>query len=70
MEILGLVGFVFSVTVAGALIRERRMDVLNGPYVQGRIQLCMAGSRWNPLRSLADRFNWNARGAIYLTSLA
>jgi hypothetical protein len=36
VEIIGLAGFVFAATALGALLYERRMDVLYGSYIEGR----------------------------------
>jgi hypothetical protein len=37
IQILGFLGFVFSATALIALAFEHRLDVLHGPYIQGRI---------------------------------
>jgi hypothetical protein len=36
IETLGLLGFTFAATALAVLAYERRMDVLYGPYIQGR----------------------------------
>jgi hypothetical protein len=38
MEIIALAGFVFAATALGALVYEREMDVLHGPFIGGRAQ--------------------------------
>ena len=74
MEIIGLVGFVFAATAAGVLAYERQMDVLHGPYIEGRARPRSVAAIWDPMRAfvepLIERLNWNVRNAIYLASLA
>ena len=36
MDILGIFGFVFAATATGVLVYEHHMDVLSGPYIEGR----------------------------------
>jgi hypothetical protein len=73
MEILGILGFVFSATTASVLVYEHQTDVLNGPYIEGRAQQSVAAI-FDPARALVEavieRLTWNARHAIYLASLA
>jgi hypothetical protein len=72
IETLGLLGFTFAATALAVLAYERRMDVLYGPYIQGRAGipagLSMRGF-WMPASSAVDRFRWKARNLIYLTSI-
>jgi hypothetical protein len=76
MEILGLVGFVFAATAIGALVYERRADVLHGPYIEGREQpqtpewLLALSEMLDPVFDLAERLSFRARHAVYLASLA
>jgi len=67
IEIAGLVGFVFAVTTIGALICERRTDVLHGAYVEGRLRLQTSGLIRHPLLFLGDRLG---RRVIRVASLA
>jgi hypothetical protein len=73
MEIIGIVGSVFAATVFGAWMYERRMDVLYGPYIEGRARTTNIASVWAPARSIAgrvmDRLNWKARNIVYLAAL-
>jgi hypothetical protein len=73
IEIIGLVGFVFAATSLGALVYERRMDVLYGPYIETRKErraAFLAGRIWKPARLLADQLRWRARNMVYLASIA
>lgn len=74
MEILGILGFVFSATALGVLVYEHQTDVLHGPYIEGRTQPRNLAAIRDPARALVDalieRLNWNARHVVYLASLA
>jgi hypothetical protein len=73
IETIGLVGFVFAATSLGALVHERRMDVLYGPYIEARKErraAFLASPIWKFARLLADQFRWKARNMIYLASIA
>jgi hypothetical protein len=73
ISIIGLVGFVFAATSLGALVHERRMDVLYGPYIEARKErraAFPASLIWKFARLLADQFRWRARNMIYLASIA
>jgi len=67
IEIAGLVGFMFAVTAVGALICERRTDVLHGSYIEGCLRLRTSGLIRHPLLFLADRLD---RKMIRVASLA
>jgi hypothetical protein len=69
-EIIATVGLVFAATTAGRIAYERRMDVLHGPYIEGRDGSDSASPPADPLRRLTDRLRWKLRGAIYLASIA
>jgi hypothetical protein len=73
IEIIGLLGFAFAAAAAGALLVERRMDVLYGCYIERHNQR-RAASRSNaiskPLQRLADQLRWKARNVIYLAAIA
>ena len=62
IEMIALAGFVFAATTVAAVAYERRMDVLYGPYIEGRSG--RAGTSierfWTPMRSAADYFRWKA----------
>ena len=78
MEIVGLVGFIFAATAIGALIYERRTDVLHGPYIEGRARPKPQAPAWvrsldamlDPARALVERLSFRARYTIYLASFA
>ena len=77
MDILGtfgILGFVFAVMATGVLVYEHQMDVLHGPYIEGRAQPRSVAAIRDPARALVDavieRLNWQARHVIYLASLA
>lgn len=72
IETIGLAGFAFAATSIGALMRERRMDVLYGPYIEGRNARPAAirtRPAWKPAHSFADQLRWKARHMIYLASI-
>ena len=72
IETIALLGFIFAATALAAMIFERRMDVLHGPYIEGRgvphpamaLQLF-----WMPVREAADGFSWKARNVAYFASV-
>ena len=74
MDYLGIFGFVFAATATGVLVYEHHMDVLNGPFIEGRDQPRVIAAMLAPVRKLVEplieRLNWQARNAIYLASLA
>ena len=77
MDILGtfgILGFVFAVMATGVLVYEHQLDVLHGPYIEGRVQTRELAWMVDPVRaaveSVMERLNWRARNAIYLASLA
>jgi hypothetical protein len=72
IETLVLVGFVFAATTLAAIVFERRMDVLHGPYIEGRnvSRAAIALNRfWTPVREAADGFRWKARNVAYFASV-
>jgi hypothetical protein len=84
IEIIGVAGFVFAATSAGALVYERRTDVLYGPYIEGRRKnrlknrlkyrrknplAASTNAIWKPMQRLADQLRWRARNAIYLAAI-
>jgi hypothetical protein len=72
IETMAIIGFVFAAATLAVMAYERRLDVLYGPYVEGR-----AGSRagpsfghfWKPIQAAADRFGWKVRNIVYLSSV-
>jgi hypothetical protein len=74
MEIAGIWGFVFAATAVCVLVYEHQTDVLNGPYIEGRVKARAFAPIVDPMNALLgpviERINWKARGAIYLASLA
>jgi hypothetical protein len=72
IETIAFLGFVFAATTLAAMAYERRMDVLYGPYLEGRARgraRLTAKRFWKPVHSAADRLRWKARGMIYLPSV-
>jgi hypothetical protein len=74
LGILGIFGFIFAATTAGALIYERETDVLHWQSIEGRVEERVLAAVLEPVRPIVEavmeRINWQARGAIYLASLA
>jgi hypothetical protein len=56
IEIIGLLGFAFTATAFAMIAYERRLDVLYGPYIQGRAGGFSVKRLWNPASSAIDRF--------------
>ena len=72
IETIAVVGFVFAATALAAIVFERRMDVLHGPYIEGRnvSYSAIALNRfWTPAREAADGFRWKARNVAYFASV-
>jgi hypothetical protein len=74
MDILGIAGFVFAATATAVLVYEHQMDVLNGPYIEGRAAPRMFAALLDPMRPVIEavmaRINWRARNAVYLAAMA
>lgn len=71
IETIALVGFVFAAVTLGVTAYERQMDVLHGPYIEGRAaaRSGIAAERiWSPLQSVTEALQWKARNVVYLTS--
>jgi hypothetical protein len=69
---IALLSFVFAATALAAIVFERRMDVLHGPYIEGRDvpHAATAFKRfWMPVREAADGFGWKARNVAYFASV-
>lgn len=62
IEMIALAGFVFAAAALAAVAYERHMDVLHGPYIEGRSgRVRIPPERvWTPIRSAAEYFRWKA----------
>ena len=72
IETIVLVGFAFAAVTLGMTAYERHMDVLHGPYIEGRVvaRSNVAAERlWQPLQSAGQALQWKARNVVYLTSV-
>jgi len=72
IETIALMGLVFAATALAAIIFERRMDVLHGPYIEGRNVPHPATALkrfWMPVREAADGFGWKVRNVAYFASV-
>ena len=71
IETIVLVGFAFAAVTLGVTAYERHMDVLHGPYIEGRVARSnVAAERlWQPLQSAGQALQWKARNVVYLTSV-
>jgi hypothetical protein len=70
IETIAIVASVAAATAVAAFVHERRMDVLHGPYIEGRARPKTPARRLlvrTP--AIFDRFRWNTRNVIYLTSI-
>jgi len=67
-----IVALVVTMTTVFAFAFERRMDVLHGPYIEGRARHSKA-SMWTIVRSISepamDSLRWKARNVPYITGL-
>jgi hypothetical protein len=71
IEEITVLGFVFAAVILAAIAYERRMDVLYGPYVEGRDDRTdiSTAQLLKSMHSAADRLRWKARNVVYLTSV-
>ena len=62
IETIALAGFVFAAAALAALVYERRMDVLYGPYIEGRSGRASISIErfWTRTRSAANYLRWKA----------
>ena len=67
--IIGVVGLAFAAATLGLVAYERHMDVLYGPYIDGRNKYPRFGSVLKPPHPLIDRLRWKMRGMVNLTSM-
>ncbi|HLG89470.1 MAG TPA: hypothetical protein VKZ79_20000 [Alphaproteobacteria bacterium] len=70
IEIIIAVGLVFAAASLGRFAYERHMDVLHGPYIEGRSAQPALRIIAGPLSSLVDRLRFRLRGMVYLASIA
>lgn len=70
IEIAIAVGLVFAAASLGRFAYARHMDVLHGPYIEGRrIQPLLRITATPPL-TMIDRLRFKLRGMVYLGSIA
>ena len=72
IETIAVMGFVFAATALAAIVFERRMDVLHGPYIEGRNVSHPAIALnwfWTRVREAADGFRWKAWNVAYFASV-
>jgi len=70
IETITFIGVVFAAASLAAMAYERRMDVLYGPYIQGRDRRRVDISAFlDPVQSAADHLRWKTRGIIYVASV-
>src|SRR6516225_10764268 len=60
-EIVAVVGLVFAAASLGRIAYERQMDVLYGPYIEGRTAQPTMRMILKPLRPIADRLRFKLR---------
>jgi hypothetical protein len=69
IEIIVAVGLVFAAASLGRFAYERQMDVLHGPYIEGRNKRPVPRIIAKPPLSLFDRLRFKLRGMVYLASI-
>jgi hypothetical protein len=70
IEIVAVIGIVFAVTSLGRMVYERQMDVLHGPYIEGRNTEPVLRIIAKPRSPIVDRLLFKLRGMVYLASIA
>ncbi len=70
IEIVAVIGLVFAAAALVRLAYEREMDVLHGPYIEGRTAQPVLRIVLKPLMRIADRLRFKLRGMVYLASIA
>ena len=70
IEIVTVVGLVFAAASLGRFVYERQMDVLHGPYIEGRSTQPVLPMIAKPWLAIVDRLRFRLRGMIYLASIA
>jgi hypothetical protein len=69
IETIVAVGLVFAAAALGRFAYERQMDVLHGPYIEGRDTRPIRPVIAKPPVSLFDRLRFRLRGMVYLASI-
>ncbi|WP_024516446.1 hypothetical protein [Bradyrhizobium sp. Tv2a-2] len=69
IEIVAVSGLVFAAASLGRLAYERQMDVLHGPYIEGRSKEPVLRIIAKPLSPIVDRLRFKLRGMVYLAAI-
>ena len=69
IETVIVVGLVFAAASLGRFAYERQMDVLHGPYIEGRNSRPLLPIILKPLQPIVDRLRFSLRGMVYLASI-
>jgi hypothetical protein len=69
IETVIVVGLVFAAASLGRFAYERQMDVLHGPYIEGRNSRPVLPIILKPLQPIVDRLRFSLRGMVYLASI-
>jgi hypothetical protein len=69
IETVIVVGLVFAAASLGRFAYERQMDVLHGPYIEGRNSRPVLPIILKPLQPIVDRLRFRLRGMVYLASI-
>ena len=70
IEIVAVIGLVFASASIGRFAYERQMDVLYGPYIEGRNTQSVLNIIAKPMLPIIDRMRFKLRGMVYLASIA
>jgi hypothetical protein len=70
IEIAIVVGLVFVAASLARFAYERQMDVLHGPYIEGRTTQPVLRIIARSLSPMTDRLRFKLRGMVYLASIA
>jgi hypothetical protein len=69
IETVIVVGLVFAAASLGRFAYECQMDVLHGPYIEGRNSRPLLPIILKPLQPIVDRLRFSLRGMVYLASI-
>lgn len=69
IETVIVVGLVFAAASLRRFAYERQMDVLHGPYIEGRNSRPVLPIILKPLQPIVDRLRFRLRGMVYLASI-
>jgi hypothetical protein len=69
IETIIVVGLIFAAASLGRFAYERQMDVLHGPYIEGRNTRPVLPIIVKPLQPIVDRLRFRLRGMVYLASI-